>query len=332
MTLENSMYKFISIPYVIDRKLYKYYSNTKYATDSIKNRRIHLDNPREFNDPFEAAFCCYHYTRQPITDTMKRIVSKVHKYVARSFGNPKQNEILSAMILYVINKDWQQEEMITVSSAVEKIYNCFGEVSFTFDEFCDLIDQGFLMVDPFLHVECKISCFSEIKDSILMWSYYAHSHEGVCVEYDLSKLDPNNALNQQIISSLSKVHYSPIRADNLHMGQDDNSYLNFLTSKSDVWSHEHEWRIICESDEEYLPLDCISTIYVGAKFKTDSVKYRNLIKAADTYKSIKIFKCKLNSEEYKIDFEEIYDSAYSQLFNQNRNILLNTKRPVEEIV
>ena len=116
------------------------------------------------------------------------------------------------------------------------------------------------------------------------------------------------------------------------MGQDDNSYLNFLTSKSDVWSHEHEWRIICESDEEYLPLDCISAIYVGAKFKTDSVKYRNLIRAADTYKSIKIFKCKLNSEEYKINFEEIYDSAYSQLLNQNRNILLNTKRPVEEIV
>lgn len=324
--METSNYKFISIPYVIDRKLYKYYSNTGYAIDSIKNRRIHLDNPRKFNDPFEAAFCCYHYSRQPITDTAKRIVSKVHKYVASAFGNPRQNEILSAMMIYTMNNHWQSDEVVTVSAAVENIYNCFGKVDFTLDEFCDLIDQGFLSVDPFLHVECKISCFSEIKDSILMWSYYAHSHEGLCVEYDLSKLEEKSALNQQIIKSLSKVHYSPIRADNLHVEQENNSYLNFLTSKSDVWTHEHEWRIICETDEEYLPLDCISGIYIGAKFNTNSARYRNLIKAADTYESMKIFKCKLNSEEYKIDFEEVYDSAYSQLFKQNSPVLLNTKR------
>ena len=175
-----------------------------------------------------------------------------------------------------------------------------------------------------------MSCFSEIHDSILMWSYYANSHKGICIEYDLSKL-PKNPTNQLIVNALTKVQYSPNRIDCLHGDAEDN-VVNILTSKSDVWSHEHEWRIICESDEEYLPIDCIIAIYVGAKFKIDSVKYRNLIRAADTYKSIKIFKCKLNSEEYKIDFEEIYDSAYSQLFNQNRNILLNTKRPAEEMV
>lgn len=30
----------------------------------------------------------------------------------------------------------------------------------------------------------RISCFSKRYDSILMWSHYASSHEGVCIEFD----------------------------------------------------------------------------------------------------------------------------------------------------
>ena len=96
-----------------------------------------------------------------------------------------------------------------------------------------------------------------------MWSYYASNHEGVCLEFDLDKL-PQNELTKQIISSTSKVHYSPIRTENL-LGKGDESVVNLLASKADVWSHEHEWRIICETDQEYIPLDCITNIYVGMK-------------------------------------------------------------------
>lgn len=305
-------YKFITVQNSIDRKLYKYYSNSAFAIDSIKNRRIHLDNPRKFNDPFEAAFCCYHYSRQQIVDTKRNIVVKIHKYVARMGQNPNGREIFQSMTQYILNTKWQTSELCSVASVVEQIFECFGEVEFTFDDFCDIIDQGFLLVDPFLHIDCKISCFSEVKDSILMWSYYANCHEGICIEYDLSKLSVDDNFNCEIRDSLSKVHYSPIRADNLHM-ETSGSYLNFLTSKSDVWSHEHEWRVICETDEEYLPLDCISGVYLGAKFSMTTAKYRNLLKAVNTYASLKIFKCKLNVTEYKIDFEEIYDSKLRAL-------------------
>lgn len=33
----------------------------------------------------------------------------------------------------------------------------------------------------------KIACFSEYKDSMLMWSHYANYHKGFCIEYDTSK-------------------------------------------------------------------------------------------------------------------------------------------------
>lgn len=328
--MTNSTYNFIAASHTVDRKLYKYYSNTAYAIDSIKNKRIHLDNPRNFNDPFEAAFCCYHYSRQQIIDTKKNIVAKIHKYISRSYQNAKHNEIFSTMMQYVINVQWRTEEKQTISSVVEQIYSEFGEVDFSFDDFCNIIDQGFLLVDPFLHVDCKISCFSEVKDSILMWSYYAQSHGGVCVEYDLTKLNDNTHLNNQIIKNLSKVQYSPIRVDNLY-SEPNEPYFNFLTSKSDVWSHEHEWRVICETEEEYLPFDCISSVYLGAKFNTASAKYHKLIKAVDVYDSLKVYKCKLNSEEYKIDFEEIYDSEFGDLFRRNIELSLNTKKSHSKI-
>lgn len=38
-----------------------------------------------------------------------------------------------------------------------------------------------------------------------------------------------------------------------------------LTSKSDVWSHEQEWRIVCETENNWLPFDCISGIYLGQR-------------------------------------------------------------------
>ena len=141
-----------------------------------------------------------------------------------------------------------------------------------------------------------------------MWSYYANSHKGVCVEYDLSKLDTNVALNQKILTNLTKVHYSPIRSD-LQYAISDVQEFNFLISKADVWSHEHEWRLICNTEEEYLPFDCISKVILGLKFNKESAKYKELQKVC---KNIDIEQCKLSKEKFKIEFETVYDSLYAQ--------------------
>ena len=34
----------------------------------------------------------------------------------------------------------------------------------------------------------KICCFSEVDDNILMWSHYADSHKGLCLEFDTKKI------------------------------------------------------------------------------------------------------------------------------------------------
>ena len=263
-------YNLLKVPYNIDRKLYKYYPIDKinYVIDAISNRRIHLDDPSNFNDPFEAVYCTKIYSKLTDVKPVNSIVAQILKYLsvaAKELNTFQANRIHDELIAYIVshNEVLTCRKIDETSNVIKQLYDNFGEVDFSYEGFCELIDTGFYIQDGHYHINCKISCFSEINDSILMWSYYASNHEGVCLEFDLDKL-PQNELTKQIISSISKVHYSPIRTDNL-LGKGDESVVNLLASKADVWSHEHEWRIICETDQEYIPFDCITNIYVGMK-------------------------------------------------------------------
>lgn len=77
----NENYRFISAPYTIDRKLYKYYSDTKYAIDCIINKRIHLDDPRSFNDPFDAAFQCAKISALTLNDSELLLATNFFNYI-----------------------------------------------------------------------------------------------------------------------------------------------------------------------------------------------------------------------------------------------------------
>ena len=179
------------------------------------------------------------------------------------------------------------------------------------------IDRGFVEKERAIHLDCRVSCFSEVKDSILMWSYYANNHEGVCLEFDISRLDKENELNQSMIKNLSRVHYSPIRADVQYLAVGDTG-LNFITSKADVWEHELEWRLICKTNEEYLPFDCISGIYLGVNFSQSSKEYKKLISVAAKYDWLPIYQGKLSLNRYEIEFEEDYSSNMQVYLKKNK--------------
>ena len=103
--------------------------------------------------------------------------------------------MMNAMMAYMVKSFVSDERICESTSVIREVYAALGDVDFTFDSFCEAIDLGFRETNPFIPIDCKMSCFSEIHDSILMWSYYANSHMGICIEYDLSKL-PKNPTNQ----------------------------------------------------------------------------------------------------------------------------------------
>lgn len=308
-------YSFISTPYPIDRKLYKYYSNVEYAVDCIKKRRIHLDDPKTFNDPFDATFSCPRYTSFDYDEDVGKTVENLIEYVInipKGKQTPHTPQILKHLIYCKTHLNYVAVNQ-SKNKTLEDVFSSIQEKSFSFEEFCETINEGFFETKRVMHLNCKISCFSEVWDSILMWSYYANCHRGVCIEFDLSRLNEKSELDRNIINNISRVHYTPVRADLLY-SNNENTTFNFLTTKADVWSHEHEWRLICDTNEDYLPFDCISKIIIGANFDVNAAKYQELFKAVNTYEDLTIHKCMLSSEKYQIELKSIYDSSMYSYF------------------
>lgn len=89
-----------------------------------------------------------------------------------------------------------------------------------------------------------VVCLSESDESLLMWAHYANNHHGMCVEYDLMEINKQlNFTPVPIIYSNERVCFNTLNPDTA--GNDSFAlFLRSITSKSEEWSYEHEWRII----------------------------------------------------------------------------------------
>jgi len=95
-----------------------------------------------------------------------------------------------------------------------------------------------------LRTQTGISCFSESEKSHLMWAHYANNHRGMCVEYDLLKVNKQLRFTPvPVIYSVDRVCFRSINMDSID--RDSLSvFIESVSSKSPEWSYEKEWRII----------------------------------------------------------------------------------------
>lgn len=182
-----------------------------------------------------------------------------------------------------------------------------------------------------------MTCLTEDKDNMLMWSHYADGHQGICVEYDLKRLneDPygiidhlfpviyrDNRVIHRDIDSLLNSYNDLIKAICGHYVHDGDEELDdllplFLT-KSTVWQYENEWRIIYtrknmhDADDDVLysynlHFPCMKNIYLGYRIHPEIKK--NIIEICDRLsqkgQQVMVYQAKLENESYDIVFDEI---------------------------
>lgn len=152
----------------------------------------------------------------------------------------------------------------------------------------------------------RVACFSEINDSILMWSHYAQNHQGFCIEYDLNDWDCKGHLKP--VRYTNKRHYIPGDfAGTLPPGS-GNAIMDAALYKSDVWSYEKEWRLVMGridiSHPEYTGRtpacflkNQITAVYLGAKADP---KYRAAICKHFAGSDIKIYQMQMQTDSYKL--------------------------------
>lgn len=157
--------------------------------------------------------------------------------------------------------------------------------------------------------EIAISCFSETKDSKLMWAHYANSYTGFCIEYDFSQ-----SRDIAFQKGIAKVRYTEKRP-NLEKLDDYEQYVKqVVCTKSECWAYEKEWRSInilsySEYTNRIYPIvdakKCIKAIYLGCNMAKD---YQEEI--AEYYRgtNVNIYRMKLRKETFDFYFDDFYST------------------------
>jgi hypothetical protein len=84
-----------------------------------------------------------------------------------------------------------------------------------------------------------VYCLGKCADSALMWSHYARNHTGVCLQFRVSGTKFSHAWGVEY-----QKEYPVFTFGNL------TDTIRILIVKSDVWSYEGEFRLVCPRDTQ----------------------------------------------------------------------------------
>lgn len=137
----------------------------------------------------------------------------------------------------------------------------------------------------------------------LMWSHYANSHKGICIEYEITPPSLEKYNNSNQLLRLCPVAYRS------HKPMDDGITLdNALLAKADCWEYEKEARLIYYSKDMSKWIDH-KWDEASHEERSNKQKLLNYISLEDFQVKAVYFGCKVS----KKDFDEI--NSQLQVFN-----------------
>ena len=110
----------------------------------------------------------------------------------------------------------------------------------------------------------RVLCFSEPRENILLWSHYAESHRGICLEFSTEKWSA-------LIHNALPVRYSHQRPseDFTHEAWDQMKFVsNIALIKDSCWRYEKERRFIREPGSGLVdfPPEALTGVIFGCEF------------------------------------------------------------------
>jgi hypothetical protein len=146
-----------------------------------------------------------------------------------------------------------------------------------------MIDQFTFDMDETIQKKYRAYCLSTHPDSTLMWSHYAASCRGLCLEF---------SVRNDLFCRALQVEYLPKYPLFSIAAIDDDANLRPLLTKSEVWAYENEFRLVASehpfvfpdvptAKEGFVPLPkcALQSVIVGALMQTsDREVVRALVK------------------------------------------------------
>jgi len=192
--------------------LFSYHKVNEYIIDDLIKKQITLTDPNLFNDLYDSTLHVNSETSE------RKNLEELNSYLAEL-----------------------------------KAHSIFGESLELVDIDQSIADMNYPERDKRImrvfSKDYRIKCFSEMWDSILMWSHYADNSRGICIEYDFS--EDERAKNFLPVTYLKDpLDFSDIADHSIPIGKLDNdnqlsmAVLLSISTKNDVWKYESEWRFI----------------------------------------------------------------------------------------
>jgi hypothetical protein len=168
---------------------------------------------------------------------------------------------------------------------------------------CNYNDQVRLNLD-----QAGIACFTQIKDSVLLYSHYADKHKGICLMFAPYKMHFLTALNgQQYRSQFRPVYYFKELPE-----FDLKRELALIATCKDVaWSYEREWRMFIEDGKGGVlgpglfefPKEALLGIIFGSEISLENItKVRNMSKEKEGFSYIRAIRI---PDKFGIYFKKI---------------------------
>ncbi len=231
---------------VFENCLFRYRSITDSGLEALANNRLYFSTPiNDFNDPYDNLV--FADSNRIVSDIISNIECGMDNYL----DSKKEESFQKAFIF------WQQLDKSNQRSKVLNGYE--GRIY-------NLVDT----IKKVIRYNSKILCFSEVYDSMLMWSHYADYHRGYSLIYDKNELAdaPCFDLEDSKLKNctrLKKIEYVSKQTD---LTQDIEDYIRYevlenmgdvekkdgnipqikllqsAIEKSNEWEYEKEWRLI----------------------------------------------------------------------------------------
>lgn len=179
-----------------------------------------------------------------------------------------------------------------------------------------------------LREDIGIFSLSKTESDELLWAYYADSHSGFCIEYDLDRLQELNKNNVRAIFDVIYQKEIPYFDENTSIEPSQIKEILQLThgTKSEKWKHEKEIRICIEYLKKSKKFDydyrAVTAIYFGLKmpknnseldennhnlpFRYSKVSQNEIMRALQG-RGIKYFQMYLKPNSYNFGYSEVED-------------------------
>ncbi len=242
---------------------------------------------------------------------LNQVFCKLPKNIKALF-NKESFKIFGALISSLENTEINEENLKSIIG---------------FDEQLETLKKGILEMqnDKYIPAFKKflstmtISCFSASGwQNSLMWSHYANSYAGFCVEYDFNKMTnfigfvekieysstrPTISLKDVGISGLQYVEKEDgtKKAEIVYAETNLEKILEYITVKDTCWKYEEEWRIINIGEPNtpyFIEIPEIKSITFGV-----NIDYlcKQLLWNVCKEKNIPCYELVLDSENFSID-------------------------------